>query len=780
MQSSSTRRSSKRASFGGSTSTVLAVLLSGAGSAHSEVFGQEVKDVHKWLSEDPKCDHDTPSWKELRHILTLPDDYITPDMYQEAIKHSPEVEKHEDWRRMYGAEVIDASRGYFEMFVQDPGLLERCYLGVVTFFFYLARWKLYGLQDIELAMQVIRPLDAILKTLPGVHMNRYNGLEETASGSPFDDVLGIGQNTTDVSGLAPTPQESDNYHWPITAHMLAQFELDVMKALGSGAKQTNTLYDAEKQETIWIGNAYNVWPSDLLPSTDATLAHQAGMEDNSIEKSWTSSKATLFSPLESLGNAYSIYVYDPLEVPELRTMLRSGSSYCRGFDTGAEVDAHHWFLSCPQCRTGNPQEADFFFVPQYSGCLAQQMKLLQATSQGEEDEQMSNVIVEAFERLIPQLKYFARSNGRDHIFALTGSGSHLSTLASSKLKESILLFDHVGPWFHFAKDILIPMRERLDTLVQQHALALSPDSIQSADGAVLSLDQDNLLSPRDRPWRKRKHTGVALLTGKEEGTGATEEYGETALKSWNVRHIAAGRPSSGKEFFGDMHLIDRPEGREELNLPFRDGKFCYLTAPPLDVTRAFFSGCVPVIIEDDYRMPFQQFITSATPGKNVKGNKPRTSKSSSPWAENAAGAAGFPDGNEKRRAQPAIKPGYNFFLQWPKNMVTRDLAVYTRQWIEKTATHVLGNLAEMRCWYVYPASVLSADFLPARMGKLCPRGRSQNALMALHASLVAKKATPKFATNVFSLVNPKSGTYNIVSEVFSMVQRFETKMPTKK
>ena len=32
-----------------------------------------------------------------------------------------------------------------------------------------------------------------------------------------------------------------------------------------------------------------------------------------------------------------------------------------------QVQLHYWFLGC-DCRTDDPEEADFFFVPQYTAC----------------------------------------------------------------------------------------------------------------------------------------------------------------------------------------------------------------------------------------------------------------------------------------------------------------------------------------------------------------------------------------------------------------------------
>eukprot|EP00392_Amoebophrya_sp_AT5.2_P002657 g2662.t1 len=48
------------------------------------------EDVKHWLSTDPKCESDEPFWKELRHVLTLPDDYVSEQVYGEGLKYATE------------------------------------------------------------------------------------------------------------------------------------------------------------------------------------------------------------------------------------------------------------------------------------------------------------------------------------------------------------------------------------------------------------------------------------------------------------------------------------------------------------------------------------------------------------------------------------------------------------------------------------------------------------------------------------------------------------------
>ena len=60
-------------------------------------------------------------------------------------------------------------------------------------------------------------------------------------------------------------------------------------------------------------------------------------------------------------------VYDPDTSVALRALSRGGS-FCKQNQWGMEIALHDWFLACP-CRTDDPLEADFFFVPHYTSCL---------------------------------------------------------------------------------------------------------------------------------------------------------------------------------------------------------------------------------------------------------------------------------------------------------------------------------------------------------------------------------------------------------------------------
>jgi len=158
----------------------------------------------------------------------------------------------------------------------------------------------------------------------------------------------------------------------------------------------------------------------------------------------------------TVENAFKIYVYDVSAYDEL-VPLTAGAGFCKDNQWGWEVLLHYWFLACP-CRTDNPAEADFFFVPQYTACHLN----LKTFS-----EEKSNQL---FTSLIPKLRHFPRTGGRDHIF-VWGAGFGVDGPFrdwQQHIKESIFLMAETEFWnpydwqlhkaYNFAKDIVMPGR----------------------------------------------------------------------------------------------------------------------------------------------------------------------------------------------------------------------------------------------------------------------------------------------------------------------------------
>ncbi|CAD7968257.1 unnamed protein product, partial [Amoebophrya sp. A25] len=284
--------------------------------------------------------------------------------------------------------------------------------------------------------------------------------------------------------------------------------------------------------------------------------------------------------------AFKVYVYDvddPLYYPELPLLTRGGH-FCRDVQWGHEVLLHQFFLSCA-CRTLIPEEADFFFVPQYSACHTQIGTFNYTVSE------------QLLEQLVPKLAYFPFSNGRDHIFVFSGGEGADGPMRSWRdyIAESIFIMNEPELWnyfeewqtsgsYNFAKDILVP------PLV--HAREL---------GVQLELNQ----SPADRlyrgdfiGWNRRIHKA---LGGGEGPRGALLRWmREDSDKSIDGETFA--HPE-----YTDLHVAQDVPAEEGL-IGQGGSLFCFIPRGISGYTtrfvRALFAGCVPVLLSDLYEVPF--------------------------------------------------------------------------------------------------------------------------------------------------------------------------------
>jgi len=172
----------------------------------------------------------------------------------------------------------------------------------------------------------------------------------------------------------------------------------------------------------------------------------------------------------TLGDAFKIYVYDVDDYEELGP-LTSGAGFCKDNQWGFEVLLHLYFLAC-DCRTDDPREADFFFVPHYTACH------LNVKTFSEEE---SNAW---FASLIPKLKHFRRTDGRDHIFVWGGGFAVDGPFRDWRqhIARSIFLMTETEYWnpytwqttpnFAAAKDIVLPGRISVKEITQHDKLAL--------------------------------------------------------------------------------------------------------------------------------------------------------------------------------------------------------------------------------------------------------------------------------------------------------------------
>ena len=115
-----------------------------------------------------------------------------------------------------------------------------------------------------------------------------------------------------------------------------------------------------------------------------------------------------------------VFVYD---VPkQLTSELAKRYGRCERDQYGTEIWFHRNFRDDKNgVRTMNPEEADFFFVPQYGECFLWSREMLRHENQGQAMEETNEYFLEVLSHVKGKLPYFNRTDGRDHIFVFAGA-----------------------------------------------------------------------------------------------------------------------------------------------------------------------------------------------------------------------------------------------------------------------------------------------------------------------------------------------------------------------
>eukprot|EP00929_Paragymnodinium_shiwhaense_P090161 TRINITY_DN50359_c0_g1_i1.p1 TRINITY_DN50359_c0_g1~~TRINITY_DN50359_c0_g1_i1.p1 ORF type:complete len:621 (+),score=135.33 TRINITY_DN50359_c0_g1_i1:131-1993(+) len=266
-----------------------------------------------------------------------------------------------------------------------------------------------------------------------------------------------------------------------------------------------------------------------------------------------------------------IYVYDEA-IPGIGKLTHA-PAFCHYRQWGMDVGFHDFFRQTP-ARTFNADEADYFFVPSYACCH-------QVAGLREFD-----VLDATHAAVVKQLPYFARSNGRDHIFSFhyvdlfPGWRSHiphsvfLTPETEVGFERSLDDFDVDQlnfPPFSPAKDLSVPPYLNMKDILGFHS--------------------------HSRPMAEREH--VAVFAGKlwKDLTEAADIRGRVAaLKGLPGVHIHA---------FPTIAEMLGPDGMQSL---MGNARFCLCPRGRAAWSVRFFeslwAGCVPVILSDHYEPPF--------------------------------------------------------------------------------------------------------------------------------------------------------------------------------
>eukprot|EP00927_Polykrikos_kofoidii_P072226 TRINITY_DN68369_c0_g1_i1.p1 TRINITY_DN68369_c0_g1~~TRINITY_DN68369_c0_g1_i1.p1 ORF type:complete len:615 (+),score=103.34 TRINITY_DN68369_c0_g1_i1:191-2035(+) len=372
-----------------------------------------------------------------------------------------------------------------------------------------------------------------------------------------------------------------------------------------------------------------------------------------------------------------IFVYDR-ETPWVRE-LSQGASFCSKGQWGMEVHIHEWLLASGHL-TEDPEAADFFFVPAYSICMF------------EGGFFPIPVLDELYRRLVEGLPYFARNQGRDHVFTF-GSGMSANVFVSWRevIPEAIFLTPETWLFNDWAK-ITEPCFDTWKDIVTPGYL--QPDEILS-------------LSHFARPLQERDNIAVFLgRTDPSRGPHPSAEGKEPDVRAGLKRLHEQGKIVVAQNLsFHEMHDL---MGRT---------RFCFIpkgkSAWSLRFFEALFANCVPVVLSDNWELPFEAFLDLPS-----------------------------------------------FVIKWPMHDVGDKLLEALHGMPDDIVDRYMDAGRRLRCWYVYPPLLHELhDFGPSGQGfysrgdnplrHICPSLDVENAFIGIMQLLEKKRLTAKTSGGYF-------------------------------
>ncbi|KAF4677070.1 hypothetical protein FOL47_003521 [Perkinsus chesapeaki] len=314
----------------------------------------------------------------------------------------------------------------------------------------------------------------------------------------------------------------------------------------------------------------------------------------------------------------TVYVYEPPH--EIFAGLVQSPLLCGMGQWGVEVLVHKWFLSNSN-RTSNPEDADLFYVPVYGTCIQ--------TRNGMGLKDMTSEVYEPLFAWLHSSPWWRRRNGADHIFLFAdGQGAYQFSFYDIIRSTSILLLVEgrcptwnepvaeyldvkqcYNPW----KDIIIPGHtDRGRTMyMRQHA----------------------------KPLKERD----LLVTFHGRHGGVHSAYERCEVRNTLVRELTQYADVSVGGFVSNYLEL---KGR---------ARFCIAPAGTSPWTNhlyeSFFAGCVPVILSDEFILPFTDFLD---------------------WSQ--------------------------FSIRWPEQSIS-ELYSFLKSVPDQTVSTLMDNVRAVSCWF---------------------------------------------------------------------------------
>jgi len=278
-----------------------------------------------------------------------------------------------------------------------------------------------------------------------------------------------------------------------------------------------------------------------------------------------------------LGQRFFLYKLDDF-------FYQPGTLSCLQGQWGTEVVMHHYLQH--NCRTEDPEEANWFYVPMYTTCRyvhlnntmpeVEDLMSMDAVS----DAHIWNPLVET----LRSSKYYQRRQGQDHIFLFAdGQGPRVWHSYDIFRSESIFLSPEskCPTWGE-------PVRRYLDV---KPCLSSWKDIIipGHTDFARIQYMQKHNKASQERQL---------LATFHGRTPGAHEAYADCAVRAALLR---LGQRGPHVDVGGFVE--DYPERKG-------DAHFCFVPAGTSPWTNhlyeSFYAGCIPVILSDEYEVAFAE------------------------------------------------------------------------------------------------------------------------------------------------------------------------------
>ncbi|CAE7451306.1 IRX7 [Symbiodinium sp. CCMP2592] len=262
------------------------------------------------------------------------------------------------------------------------------------------------------------------------------------------------------------------------------------------------------------------------------------------------------------GTTLRLFVY---KLPE----LTKGVLHCHHGQWGLEALIPHW-LRQGSCLTEDPDQADFFLVPWHTWCDRMVYKMNQTR------REVSAVYIDMIKRKDDMLPYWSKNDGYDHVFVFSDQGMNFFPEWRDYIPHSMFIVTEAltprcGPsCFNAWKDFVVP-----------------------------------------------GHTDYFRYTRMAKFNLPSEQ--RTLLFNFHGRH--PGLNDLYKKNFVRGNIIKVFDGLEGVSVGgFTDdyfermgaSHFCLVPMGTSSWTNhlyeAFFAGCIPVILSDGFKVPFESFL----------------------------------------------------------------------------------------------------------------------------------------------------------------------------